>query len=149
GMKDANSSEVNSKTPYPVIHIMEHQKEYLEKQQYGGTIRLGAWPAKIKKGTKIYEMYRKHDDAKSLFHLPVVQERHRHRYEFNNEYRSQFEEKGMIIAATSPDEMLVEAIELKDHPFYIGTQYHPELKSRPLAPHPLFVEFLRACLVLH
>jgi CTP synthase len=144
-MDDANSEEVNQKTPYPIIHIMELQKKHIENENYGGTIRLGAWPAKIRQGTKLYEIYKEHDDKDSLFHLPVVQERHRHRYEFNNDYRDQFEKNGMTIGATSPDDLLVEALELKNHPFFIGTQYHPELKSRPLAPHPLFVEFVKVC----
>ncbi len=159
GLKNANSSEVDSKTKYPVIHVMPHQKEYLEKKQYGGTIRLGAWPCLIKKGTKLYEVYEKYGkDLKAPWHLAntlvhsspltvdgkVIYERHRHRYEFNNEYRKQYEDKGFVFSGTSPDGELVEAIELKDHPFFVGTQFHPEYESRPLRPHPLFVAFLKA-----
>lgn len=133
-MEGANSTEVEAKTKYPVIHIMPEQKEYLEKHQYGGTIRLGGWPCLIKKGSLLEEMYGKNK----------VEERHRHRYEFNNEYREKFEKAGMVIAGTSPEGKLVEAVELKDHPYFVGTQYHPEYISRPLCPHPLFVGFLEA-----
>lgn len=141
-LKKANSEEVDPKTKYPVIHVMKDQKKYLEKHQYGGTIRLGSWPAKIGKNTKLYELYRidpglRRDD--------IVYERHRHRYEFNNKYKKLLEKNGLKISATSPDGKLVEAIELPDHPFFIGTQYHPELQSRPLTPHPLFIGFLESC----
>jgi CTP synthase len=142
GYADANTAEANPETTHPIIHIMEAQKELIKEKNYGGTIRLGAWPAKIKEGTQLWNAY--HDNPNNLFDLPVVQERHRHRYEFNNEYREEFEKHGGIISATSPDDMLVEAFEVQDHPFFVGTQYHPELKSRPLAPHPLFVEFIKA-----
>ena len=135
GLADANSTEANPKTKHPVIHIMPDQQKYLAKRQYGGTIRLGAWPCKIKSGTKLFEIYKK-----SL----VTNERHRHRYEFNNKYKEKFEKAGMIISGTSPDGKLVEAIELRDHPFFIGTQFHPEYISRPLTPHPIFVSFLSA-----
>lgn len=135
GLKDANSAEINPKTPYPVIHIMPDQEKYLKEKKYGGTIRLGAWPCKIKKGTHLYNIYNKEN----------VSERHRHRYEFNNKYREQIEEAGLVVCGTSPDNKLVEAIELPNHPFFIGTQFHPEYKSRPLAPHPLFVEFVKKC----
>lgn len=155
-MKDANTAEADSKTKYPVIHIMPEQAEYLAKKQYGGTIRLGAWPCKIKKGTKlekIYNEFGKNKDAS--WHNPgferdkikgedIVYERHRHRYEFNNEYKKQFEEAGMVFSGMSPDGKLVEAIELKDHPFFVATQFHPEYISRPLVPHPIFVAFLKA-----
>lgn len=158
-LKNANSSEVDPKTPYPVIHIMPHQKEYLEKKQYGGTIRLGAWPCLIKKGTKLYDAYIKYgndkyapwwqlrnnsDEERRTKNELTIFERHRHRYEFNNEYRKQYEEKGFVFSGTSPDGELVEAIELKEHPFFIGTQFHPEYESRPLRAHPLFVAFLKA-----
>ncbi|MFA6551145.1 MAG: CTP synthase [Patescibacteria group bacterium] len=134
--KGANSEEVDPKTAYPVIHIMPNQKEYLAKKQYGGTIRLGGWPCQLKNGTHIFKAYK---GEKS------ISERHRHRYEFNNEYRAQFETAGMTIGGTSPDNQLVEAIEITNHPFFIGTQFHPEYKSRPLTPHPLFVEFIKVC----
>ena len=135
-MKGANSIEANPKTKYPVISIMEDQKKYLEKHQYGGTIRLGQWPAVISRKTKLYELYEKDS----------VLERHRHRYEFNNKYKKALEKCGLVVSATSPDGKLVEAIEIPNHPFFIGTQYHPELQSRPLTPHPIFLGFLEACL---
>lgn len=135
GIKGANSEEVDPKAKDLVIHIMPSQKEYLAKHQYGGTIRLGAWQTKLDKKSLIYGLYKQ----------SVVSERHRHRYEFNNEYRKVLEEKGLKISGVSPDGKLVEAIELPNHPFFIGTQYHPELQSRPLSPHPIFVGFLNAC----
>src|SRR3989344_376501 len=135
-MKGANSIEANPKTKYPVISIMEDQKKYLEKHQYVGTIRLGQWPAVISRKTKLYELYEKES----------VLERHRHRYEFNNKYKKALEKCGLVVSATSPDGKLVEAIEIPNHPFFIGTQYHPELQSRPLTPHPIFLGFLEACL---
>ena len=135
-LKNANSEEVNPKTEYPVIHIMPDQKKYLAKHQYGGTIRLGQWPAVINKKTKLFDLYKSEK----------VLERHRHRYEFNNKYKNILEKAGLKISATSPDGKLVEAIELPNHPFFIGTQYHPELQSRPLTPHPLFLGFLEAAL---
>ena len=143
GYKDANSEEVAPKTTNPIIHIMPEQKELLAKKQYGGTIRLGGWPCKIKKGTHLAKAYEKKFGNKI-----TVSERHRHRYEFNSAYRKEFEEKGMTIAGTSPDNKIVEAIEITDHPFFIGTQFHPEYISRPLDPHPLFVEFVKVCLSL-
>ncbi len=136
GLTGANSTEVDEKTKYPVIHLMKDQEKYLKKHQYGGTIRLGQWPAQIDKNSKLFKIYEKEN----------VLERHRHRYEFNNKYRKILEKKGLKIAAVSPDGKLVEAIELADHPFFVGTQYHPELQSRPLSPHPLFLGFLEACL---
>ena len=142
-LKKANSEEVDPKTPHPVIHIMPGQKELLEKKQYGGTIRLGGWPCKIMKDTHLAKAYEKKFGNKK-----VVLERHRHRYEFNDKYRKQFEKCGLTIAGTSPDGKIVEAIEITKHPFFIGTQFHPEYISRPLDPHPLFVEFVRVCLKL-
>lgn len=137
GFKRANSTEVDPQSPHPVIHIMPDQKEYLAKKQYGGTIRLGAWPCIVKKGTMLHKAY--------FYHR--ISERHRHRYEVNNRYRRFLEAGGMIISGTSPDEKLVEAIELPKniHPFFVGTQFHPEYKSRPLQPHPLFIEFIKSC----
>lgn len=142
GLKRANSEEVDPKTPHPVIHIMPGQKELLAKKQYGGTIRLGGWPCKIVKGTRLARAYEK-KFGKSA---GIISERHRHRYEFNNAYRDIFQKKGMVIAGTSPDEKIVEAVEIANHPFFIGTQFHPEYISRPLDPHPLFVEFVKICL---
>jgi CTP synthase len=140
-MKGANSEEVDLKTPYPVIHIMAEQKELLAKKQYGGTIRLGGWPCKIVKGTHLEKSY-----VKKLKGKNIISERHRHRYEFNNKYREVLEKNGLKIAGTSPDGKIVEAVEITNHPFFIGTQFHPEYISRPLDPHPLFVEFVRVCL---
>jgi len=138
-LKDANSSEVNPKTKNPVIHIMPGQEKLIAEKGYGGTIRLGGWPCAIVPGTHLAKAYQKFTDQK------VVSERHRHRYEFNNDYREVFTNLGLTIAGTSPDGQIVEAIEIKDHPFFIGVQFHPEYISRPLAPHPLFVEFVKVC----
>lgn len=162
GLKDANSTEVNPETPFPVIHVMPNQEEYLAKKQYGGTIRLGAWPCVIKNDSMLDRSYRKFGGdsenpwyqpnpltANSEFQadgLPLVYERHRHRYEFNNDYRGEFENKGFIFSGTSPDGQLVESIELSDHPFFVGTQFHPEYISRPLAPHPIFLSFFETIL---
>ncbi|HBA36427.1 TPA: CTP synthase [Candidatus Falkowbacteria bacterium] len=138
-LKDANSAEVDPKTKNPVIHIMPGQEKLIREKGYGGTIRLGGWPCKLAAGTHLAQAYAKFTDSKT------VSERHRHRYEFNNDYRSMFEQLGLKIAGTSPDGKIVEAVELADHPFFIGVQFHPEYISRPLAPHPLFVEFVNAC----
>ncbi len=138
GWTDAMSEEFTKDTKYPVIHIMEEQKKLIEQKQYGGTIRLGAWPCKIKKGTHLEKAYKK-----KIKDVDIVSERHRHRYEFNNRYREEFEKGGLTICGTSPDNKIVEAIEITDHPFFIGTQFHPEYISRPLDPHPLFVEFIK------
>jgi CTP synthase len=144
GLIDANSEEVNPETKHPIIHVMPLQKEYLAKKKYGGTIRLGAWPCKLKEGTIAQKSYKKW--GKDLIENNIVMERHRHRYELNNEYREQLEKAGLIISGTSPDGVLCETIELpkNEHPFFVGTQFHPEYKSRPLSPHPLFVGFLQA-----
>ena len=150
-LKKANTTEADPKTPHPVIHIMPDQKEYLSKRQYGGTIRLGAWPCVVKKGSKLEEAYLKYglqskDRPKNGKIL--VFERHRHRYEFNNKYRAKYEKNGFIFSGTSPDGKLVEAIEITNHPFFLGTQFHPEYISRPLTPHPLFISFLEAVIKL-
>lgn len=149
GLENANSTEVNPKTPYPVIHIIPHQKEYLAKKQYGGTMRLGAWPCQINPQSRLYRFYQK-PEAEFLVAKKqplTVAERHRHRYEFNLKYKAKLEKAGLIIAGISPDKKLVEVIELpqKTHPFFVGVQFHPEFKSRPLNPHPIFSEFIRAC----
>ncbi len=140
GLKKANSAEVDLKTPDPVIHIMPGQEKLIAEKGYGGTIRLGAWPCKLQPGTRLAEAYAKYTKNKT------VSERHRHRYEFNNDYRTRFEELGLVVAGTSPDNQIVEAIELKNHPFFVGVQFHPEYISRPLSPHPLFVAFVKASL---
>jgi CTP synthase len=147
GLKDANSEEVDSKSKDLVIHLMEEQKKYLKEGKFGGTIRLGGWPCKIEKGSILESLYSKYSN--DLFSsLPVVMERHRHRYEFNNEYREILQKSGLIISGMSPDGVLVEAVELskREHPFFVATQYHPELKSRFIAPHPIFMGFIEACI---
>lgn len=131
GLKDANSVEFEEKAKYPVIHLMETQKNVTDK---GGTMRLGAYPCKLTKGTKAYGAY----EAEN------ISERHRHRFEFNNEYKKQLEEAGLVFSGLSPDGKLVEIVELKDHPYFVGCQFHPEFKSRPMNPHPLFSSFVRA-----
>ncbi len=133
----ANSTEVDPATKYPVVHVMPDQEKYLKEHKYGGTIRLGAWPCKTVRGTWLRKIYGQED----------ISERHRHRYEVNNGFRETLEKKGMVISGVSPDDQLVEAIELpkETHPFFVGTQYHPEYKSRPLDPHPIFVEFIKSC----
>ncbi len=133
GLKDANSSEFKPDGECSVIDLMEDQRKGAPK---GGTMRLGAYPCKVKPGTTLQRTY----DAKE------VAERHRHRYEFNNEYRELFEENGMVFSGTSPNGLLVEAVELSDLDFFVGVQYHPEFKSRPNHAHPLFREFIRASL---
>lgn len=146
-LKTANTTEVDPKTRHAVIHIMPEQEKLLLNREYGATMRLGAWDCVLEKGTKAERAY-----AKAGWVNPngrgksknTISERHRHRYEFNNEYRERLEAKGLVVSGTTPDGQLVEIIELKDHPFFVGTQFHPEFKSRPLDPHPLFVEFIRA-----
>lgn len=136
GKKDAHTTEIKPKTKIPVIHIMPEQAEKLAKNQYGNTMRLGAYPCVLKRGSVVAELYGKYK----------ISERHRHRYEFNNKYRALVEKKGLVIAGTSPDKQLVEIIELPKeiHPFFVGVQFHPELKSRPLKPHPLFWGLIQA-----
>lgn len=133
-LKKANTTEADPKTKYPVIHTMDYQKELIKNKKYGGTIRLGSWPCKIKKGTKLYSIYKKEQ----------VNERHRHRYEFNNIFKTRLEKKGLTVSGTSPDGKLVEAIEITTHPFFIGVQFHPEYISNPLKPHPIFINFLKS-----
>ncbi len=144
--EDANTEENDPHTKHAVIHFIKEQRELIKKRAYGGTMRLGKWDAVIKPGTmadKIYDEYNGYVD-KSKY---LTSERHRHRYEFNNEFAAEFEKAGLVISARSPVEQLVEIIELPTsmHPFYMGTQGHPEYKSRPLTPHPIFMAFLKAC----
>lgn len=145
GWKDANTTENNPKSKHPVIHMIENQKELMERRAYGGTMRLGSWDAIVKKGTRAYEIYK---NAKLFKNekTGLTSERHRHRYEFNNEFAPEIEKAGLVISARSVVENLVEIIELPKsaHPFFMGTQGHPEYKSRPMSPHPLFIEFLKA-----
>lgn len=131
GLQGANSSEINPETRYPVIDLLPEQKEI---ENLGGTMRLGVSPCKIEKGSKAYQAYQEE----------VVYERHRHRYEFNNEYRSMMEEKGFMFSGTSPDGRLIEVIELSDHPWFIASQFHPEFTSRPNKSQALFRDFVKA-----
>jgi len=133
GLRDAHSSEFDANTPNPVIDLMPEQKEIDEK---GGTMRLGIYPCKILEGSL----------AEKIYNERLIYERHRHRYELNNEYREILTSNGMVLSGLSPSEKLVEIIELKDHPWFIGVQFHPEFKSRPNRPHPLFREFIKVAL---
>jgi CTP synthase len=142
GLKKANTTEIDSKTPYPIIHIMPEQEKKLLKKEYGATMRLGAWDCKLKPGTKTHSVYKQagriHKDG------VTISERHRHRFEFNNLYRDGLEKLGLTISGTSPDGTLVETIELAKHPYFVASQFHPEFTSRPFDPHPLFVGFIKA-----
>lgn len=131
GLKDASSFEMNPATPYPVIDLMAEQKQITKK---GGTMRLGSYPCTLTKGTKAYSAYGK----------SKIQERHRHRFEFNNQYREQFEQAGMNCTGINPDSNLVEIVEIASHPWFVGVQFHPEYKSTVDNPHPLFVKFVKA-----
>ncbi|NKE72435.1 CTP synthase [Candidatus Manganitrophus noduliformans] len=133
GLSKANSSEFEPKSPDPVIDLLPDQRRVQEK---GATMRLGAYPCRVEKGTKAYEAYQQTE----------VSERHRHRYEFNNRYRELLTKQGLVLSGLSPDGKLVEIIELADHPWFLAVQFHPEFKSRPQEPHPLFREFIKASL---
>ncbi len=132
-IKGAASAEMNPKTKNPIIDLMEEQKNITEM---GGTMRLGAYDCTIKKNSKAFNAYGK----------TKIKERHRHRYEFNNKYKAQFEKAGMMASGVNPDTKLVEIVELENHPWFVGVQYHPELRSTVLNPHPLFVKFIKAAL---
>jgi CTP synthase len=147
GLKSANTTEVDDDTPHPIIHIMPDQEKKLLNREYGATMRLGGWDCVLVRGTKTEAAYIKAGRIKKTG-VAKINERHRHRYEFNNEYRKQLEEAGLIIAGTSPDGHLVEIVELKDHPFFVGSQFHPEFQSRPLSPHPLFAGFMETVMKL-
>lgn len=147
GLKNANTMEVDPKTPYPIIHDIPFDKKYQTIKGDGASMRLGAYDCILKPGTLAHEIYKKHNGFKDEL-KNLISERHRHRYEFNNEYREILEKSGFIISGTSPDDFFVEMIELprKVHPFFIATQAHPEYKSKPLAPHPMFIEYLIAAI---
>jgi CTP synthase len=136
-MTNANSAEFESEISYPleypVIDLMPEQEDI---DDLGGTMRLGAYPCKLEVGTRAFEAYGE----------PIIYERHRHRYEVNNMFRDRLAEAGLVISGISPDARLVEMIELPDHPWFVASQGHPEFKSRPTRPHPLFREFVRAAL---
>lgn len=144
GLKNAHSQEFDKNTPFPVIYLMtewyDDKTGTLQKRDItsdkGGTMRLGAYPCDIKKDSL----------AHTAYGISSISERHRHRYEFNNAFKEKLEEKGLVISGTSPDGELVEMVEVKDHPWFLGCQFHPEFKSRPMNPHPLFREFIRASL---
>lgn len=133
GMADAHSSEFSGASQFPVIDLMPEQRDI---DEMGGTMRLGIYPCKINENSKVYEIYK--DE--------LIYERHRHRYEFNNQFREELTGKGLVLSGLSPSERLVEIVEIKDHPWYIGVQFHPEFKSRPNRPHPLFSDFIKASL---
>jgi CTP synthase len=133
GLKDAHSREMNPATSSPVIDLLENQKSI---SHMGGTMRLGAYACELEEGTLACEIYGQ----------PKIFERHRHRYEFNNEYKKEFTEAGMILSGINPEGGLVEIVELPKHPFFIGVQFHPEYKSTVENPHPLFVSFVKAAL---
>ncbi|MFW5821351.1 MAG: glutamine amidotransferase-related protein, partial [Bacteroidota bacterium] len=134
GYKDAHSTEMTRMTEHPVIDLMEEQKGVTEK---GGTMRLGAYPCEIKKGTLVHSIYNKE----------FTSERHRHRYEFNSDFLEDYEKAGMIASGINPDSQLVEIMELPKHPWFVGVQFHPEYRSSVLDPHPLFVNFVKAALL--
>lgn len=134
GLSGANSSEFNADTSYPVIDLMPDQVDIEEK---GGTMRLGIYPCKVMEDTLTFKAYQ--DE--------IIYERHRHRFEFNNAYREQLTKAGLVLGGTSPNGRLVEIVEIQDHPWFVGTQFHPEFKSRPTNPHPLFRDFVKAALV--
>jgi CTP synthase len=144
-IKDANTEENHPESKNPVIHLMPKQKDFMQRRSYGGTMRLGKWDALVKKGTIAYGLYDKYNDFIDK-DRGLTSERHRHRYEVNEEYTKDFEKAELIISARSVEEGLAEIIELPkdEHPFYLGTQGHPEYKSRPLRPHPIFIGFLNA-----
>ena len=131
--QDANSAEMDDKTPHNVIDIMEEQKTIT---QMGGTMRLGAYDCELIKGSRVYEAYGKKD---------LIKERHRHRYEFNNKYKEEYEDAGMKCVGINPNSNLVEIVEIPEKRWYIGTQFHPEYTSTVLHPHPLFKSFIKEC----
>lgn len=148
-MKQANTTEIDSKTKYPVVALMDEQIKKMNAKIYGGTMRLGAYPCKITDNTLAHNAYKNITPfGKAQGKNLVIFERHRHRYEFNNEYREMLEDKGLVLSGVSPDNKLVEIIELnkKEHPFFVGVQFHPEFNSQPLKPHPLFQKFIKASL---
>lgn len=147
GLKDAHTQEVNPNTPYPIIHAIPFDEHYQRIKGDGASMRLGAYDCLLKKDSLAYQIYKQHHAFKDE-RAGLISERHRHRYEVNNAFRKALEKKGLVISGTSPDDFFVEMIELpkKLHPFFLATQAHPEYKSRPIHPHPVFIEYLRAVL---
>jgi len=137
GWKDANTTEINPKTLHPVIHLMNEQEEKMKDKHYGGTMRLGEYPCILKKGSRTRKLYGKDQ----------IIERHRHRFEANPAYRCELEEAGLVVSGVSPNGVLAEIVEFKDHPFFVASQFHPEFLSRPFRPHPLFLGFLKAAIM--
>jgi CTP synthase len=144
GIKDATSREFNKNAKNLVIDVMEEQKKLLKEKHYGGTMRLGAYDCEIQPQTISHKAYKDWAGDKSGPY--IISERHRHRYEVNNNYRKLLKEKGLVIAGLNTQKDLIEIIEVKDHPFFVATQFHPEFRSRPLNPHPLFKEFIKAAI---
>ena len=136
GLKNANTMEIDPKTPHPVVHTMPDQVAKIMKKEMGGTMRLGAYACDLRKGSL----------AAKLYGTQTISERHRHRYEVNDAYKKQIEDAGLIFSGTNPQSNLAEIIEIPGHKFFVGTQFHPELKSRPLHPHPLFLGFIEAAI---
>lgn len=141
-LKGANTTEIDPKTAHPVITPMEEQARLMKEKHYGGSMRLGAYDCKLVPDTIAYNAY--NSQTRKLANKSIITERHRHRYEFNNTYRAQLEKAGLVVAGINPQRNLVEIIELKNHPFFVGTQFHPEFTSRPLSPHPLYMKFIEA-----
>jgi CTP synthase len=131
GLERANSTEIDPTTPHPVIYLMPEQLSYTAK---GGTMRLGAYECELAEGSR----------ARGIYGEPVIRERHRHRYEYNNDYKDRMGEAGMRFSGICPQNGLVEVLEIPDHPWFVGVQFHPELRSRPRRPHPLFASFVGA-----
>jgi CTP synthase len=146
-LKNANTTEVDDGTPHPVIHIMPDQAKKMLNRDYGASMRLGGWDCIVTRGTKTEAAYLEGGRINKTGKAKI-NERHRHRFEFNNEYRERLEAAGLVIAGTTPDGQLVEIVELKDHPYFVGSQFHPEFQSRPLSPHPLFAGFMKAVVKL-
>ncbi len=142
GLKNAHSTEINPRTPYPMVDLMPEQLKNIQKAHYGGSMRLGAYECLLQKNTLAYRVY---FDQKKI-KRPIIFERHRHRYEVNNQFREILTKKGLVVSGVNPESDLVEIIELKNHPFFLATQFHPEFKSRPLTPHPLFQSFIKVAL---
>ena len=144
GMDKANSSEFDENTPYPVIYLMlewyDDKTDTVQRRDAssdkGATMRLGAYPCRLERNTA----------AHAAYGIDDISERHRHRYEFNNEFKDRLAESGLVISGVSPNGELVEIVEIKDHPWFLGCQFHPEFKSRPMNPHPLFRDFIKAAL---
>jgi len=148
GMKDAHTTEIVKHCKYPVIDTLPEQKALLQEKRYGGTMRLGEYPCLIKKGTKAHLSYKNARWGRETKKGDIlIEERHRHRYEVNNEFRKELETKGLVMSGINPERDLVEIVEIKNHPFFVGSQFHPEFKSRPLNPHPLFREFIRIAII--